>query len=103
MTTKANKPAKSLGKFSFNLRFVKILEGRLVKTTSTADGESDHQLGLDHRKPYRAYFHPPGPPEPTGPGYNAPLVGPGYIYIYISKRSKLLEFIKQQFLLSGGA
>jgi len=28
---------------------VKILEGKLVKTTSVADGEKDHQLGLDYR------------------------------------------------------
>jgi len=34
----------------FNLGFVKILEGKLVKTTSAADGESDHQLGLNYRK-----------------------------------------------------
>jgi len=35
----------------FNLGFVKILVGKLVKTTSAADGESDHRLGLNYRKP----------------------------------------------------
>jgi len=49
MTTKA-KTSQKLGRVfieKLNLRFVKILEGKLVKTASAADGESHHQLALD--------------------------------------------------------
>jgi len=55
---------------------VKILEGKLIKSTSVTDRECNHQFGVDYRKSSRAYFHPPGPPETTGPRYNVPLVPP---------------------------
>jgi len=42
MTTKINKPTKSLGKFSFKnlISDLSRFEGKLVETTSASDGES---------------------------------------------------------------
>jgi len=50
VTTKTIKTGKSLGKFSFNFGFVKILVGKLVKTTSAADRENNHQFGFGYKK-----------------------------------------------------